>query len=109
MVLPGPVTVSTVSGETGETLFGSTLFGINKVRPVRPEQRPRYRPDIPCETNEPPNLAAAAGGGEQQAATSTSTIGPKELAPLADYVEKVRAGKDVPDPLNSALPKGAVK
>jgi hypothetical protein len=61
-------------------------------------------------------MHAAAGGGEQPAATSRSTIGPKELAPLAEYVKKVRAGKDVLDPLNSnpvdpakelPLPKGA--
>ena len=95
----GPVTVTTQSGETGEQLFGSTLFGVNQVRPVRPDRRPPFRPDVPCETQEPPDMHAAAGGGEQQAATSTSSIGPKELAPLADYVRDLRAGKDVEDPL----------
>jgi len=95
----GPITVTTQSGETGERLFGSTLFGINQVRPVRPERRPQFRPDVPCETQEPPNMHAAAGGGEQQAATTRSTLSPKDLAPLADYVRGLRAGKDVEDPL----------
>jgi virulence factor Mce-like protein len=95
----GPITVTTQSGETGERLFGSTLFGINQVRPVRPQTRPPFRPDVPCETQEPPNMHAAAGGGEQQAATSRSTLGAKELAPLAEYVRDLRAGKDAEDPL----------
>jgi phospholipid/cholesterol/gamma-HCH transport system substrate-binding protein len=101
----GPITVTTQSGETGEQLFGSTLFGINNVRPVRPEQRPVFRPDIPCETNEPPDLNAPAGEGEQVAATTKSSLTSKDLAPLRRYVRSLRAGKDVEDPLTYSPPK----
>ena len=95
----GPVTVATQSGETGERLFGSTLFGINQVRPVRPAERPEFRPDVPCETQEPPDMHAAAGGAEEEAATAQTTLTAKDLAPLASYVRDLRAGKDVEDPL----------
>lgn len=103
----GPVTVTTQSGETGERLFGSTLFGVNKVRPVRPADRPEFRPDVPCETQEPPDMHAAAGGGEQETGTtSRSTLSAKDLAPLREYVRAVRAGKDVQDPLTYNPPPG---
>jgi phospholipid/cholesterol/gamma-HCH transport system substrate-binding protein len=78
----GPITVTTQSGETGEQLFGSTLFGINQVRPVRPEKRPVFRPDIPCETQEPPDLNAPAGEGEQTATTTRSSLDAKDLKAL---------------------------
>ena len=96
----GANTVATASGETGETLYGSTLFGVNQVRPVRPEKRPVFRPDVPCETQEPPDLHAAAGEGEQTAATiSSSGLTQKQLAPLAEHVRKIKLGKDSEDPL----------
>jgi phospholipid/cholesterol/gamma-HCH transport system substrate-binding protein len=105
----GPLTVATQSGETGEQLFGSTLFGINRVRPVRPEKRPAYRPDIPCETQEPPDMNAPAGEGEQTAATTRSSLGAKDLAPLERYVRALRRGKDAEDPLTYTAPKKAEK
>jgi hypothetical protein len=79
----GPITVTTQSGETGEQLFGSTLFGINRVRPVRPEKRPVFRPGVPCETQEPPDLNAEAGQGEQTAAViRSSNLGAKDFRAL---------------------------
>jgi phospholipid/cholesterol/gamma-HCH transport system substrate-binding protein len=104
----GPNTVATASGEHAETLYGSTLFGINQVRPVRPEKRPVFRPDVPCETQQPPDLHAAAGQGEQNQATISSTgLTQKQLAPLADHVRALRSGSDSEDPLTySPLKKG---
>jgi virulence factor Mce-like protein len=85
----GPITVTTQSGETGEQLFGSTLFGVNKVRPVRPEKRPVFRPDVACETQEPPDLNAAAGEGEQQAAViAKSNLGAKDFRALKRWGKK---------------------
>ena len=96
----GPITVSTVSGETGEQLFGSTLFGVNKVRPVRPARRPVFRPDVPCETQEPPDLNAEAGEGEQTAAViQSSGLRSTDLKPLERFVKALRQGRDVEDPL----------
>jgi phospholipid/cholesterol/gamma-HCH transport system substrate-binding protein len=97
----GPITVTTQSGETGEQLFGSTLFGINKVRPARPEQRPVFRPGVPCETQEPPDLNAPAGEGEQTASTSTrSSLRPKDLEKLNRFVRAARKGEPAVDPFS---------
>jgi virulence factor Mce-like protein len=103
----GPITVSTASGETGERLFGSTLFGINKVRPARPAQRPVFRPGVPCETQEPPDLNAPAGEAEQTAATTSgSTLRPRDLVPLERYVEALRKGRPARDPVSYTPPTG---
>ena len=84
----GPITVTTQSGETGEQLFGSTLFGVNKVRPVRPEKRPAFRPDVPCETQQPPDLNAEEGQGEQPAATiKKSSLTAKDFRALKRWAK----------------------
>jgi virulence factor Mce-like protein len=49
-------------GETGEKYVGTTAFPPIGVRPARPDRRPDARPDVPCETQEPPNLNAPGGG-----------------------------------------------
>jgi virulence factor Mce-like protein len=102
----GAETVTTASGEATDPLFGSTLFGVKGVRPVRPRERPVFRPDVPCETQDPPDLHAAAGQGEQTAATvSSSNLTQKDLAPLAKYVRGLKKGLDVEDPLTYTAPK----
>ena len=102
----GATTVATASGEHAEPLYGSTMFGVNQVRPVRPDKRPVYRPDVPCETQEPPDLHAAAGKGEEAVATiSSSGLTKKDFQPLAKYVRALKQGKDVEDPLTYTAPK----
>lgn len=56
------------TGESFEgTLYGQTLVPLDGVRPIRPDQRPVFRPDVPCETQEPPDLhAAGSDPGETQ-------------------------------------------
>ena len=105
----GPTTLVS-TGEAGERLFGSLMLPLNGVRPARPTKRPAYRPDIPCETQEPPNLNAVGGtAGEQTTASADSPLPPlsakrEEARPeqyerLQEYIERSRKGLPAVDPL----------
>jgi phospholipid/cholesterol/gamma-HCH transport system substrate-binding protein len=61
----GPVTL-VYAGETGERSFAQALFPIEGTRPAAPTQRPVFRPDVPCELQEPPDMNAVRGGGDEQ-------------------------------------------
>ena len=55
----------TTTNEAGDRLFAQVDLPIEGVRPIKPAKRPVFRPGIPCETQEPPDLAATGGpGGE---------------------------------------------
>jgi phospholipid/cholesterol/gamma-HCH transport system substrate-binding protein len=56
----GPTTLVS-TGETGDRIFAQLDYPLDGVRPARPEKRPVFRPGIPCETQEPPNLNAERG------------------------------------------------
>lgn len=69
----GPQEISSVTDE-GERVFGSSILPIFGTRPARPDQRPDHRPDVPCETQEPPDMNAVSGQAEQNVqADSTPT------------------------------------
>jgi virulence factor Mce-like protein len=73
----GPTQLA-LTGETGEQYFGRPLFPVQGVRPISPtaEGRPKMRPNVPCELQEPPDLNAASGGpaeAEVTPAASTNT------------------------------------
>ena len=57
----GPVTLANRS--EGSTFF-SQSDGQQGVRPDRPARQPVFRPGIPCETQEPPDLNAPLGPGD---------------------------------------------
>jgi hypothetical protein len=61
----GPVSIVQV-GETGERYFAQALFPIEGVRPAAPSRRPVFRPDVPCELQEPPDMNAVRGAGDEQ-------------------------------------------
>jgi phospholipid/cholesterol/gamma-HCH transport system substrate-binding protein len=68
----GAGTVS-VTDETGDRLFAQVDLPVEGVRPIKPAKRPVFRPNIPCETQEPPDLEAASGpGGETLVPTATN-------------------------------------
>jgi virulence factor Mce-like protein len=48
--------------QLGNGIFGIPLFPIEGVNPPRPTSRPPLRPNVPCETQEPPNLETVPGG-----------------------------------------------
>jgi hypothetical protein len=60
----GPTTLAT-PGVTGETLFTQTDFPLAGIRPVSPLKKPQFRPDVPCETQEPPDLNAPTTDAEE--------------------------------------------
>ncbi len=54
----GGATTLVQTGESGQKLFSNALLPLDGVRPAKPAKRPVFRPGIPCETQEPPNLEA---------------------------------------------------
>ena len=59
----GPTTIFS-TGETGERLFGQMPEAFAGTRPPRPPQAPVFRPNIPCENQEPPDMNAPQGPGD---------------------------------------------
>jgi hypothetical protein len=86
----GSQTISTgKSSISGETLFGRADTAPLGTRPAFPARRPPYRPDVPCYTQQIPDLnGAAVGAGESSRTTPATTIGnatqlvDTELGPL---------------------------
>jgi virulence factor Mce-like protein len=103
----GPTTaVST--GEAGEKLFGQLDFPLTGVRPARPSKRPGFRPDVPCETQEVPDLNAV-GGPPGTMTTPTPDLLPRakrqredalaeQLGRLREYADRTRKGLPALDP-----------
>jgi phospholipid/cholesterol/gamma-HCH transport system substrate-binding protein len=49
----------------GNGLFAQALFPILGTNPPLPQGRPPLRPDVPCETQQPPDLRTRIGPGEE--------------------------------------------
>ena len=76
----GPTTVFS-TGDTGERLFGQLPQPLAGTRPPRPPRAPVFRPNVPCETQEPPDLNSPAGPGDSTARPSSAVgtgLGPAE-------------------------------
>jgi virulence factor Mce-like protein len=73
----GPLTIAQTDG-AGQQIFGQSAFPVEATRPAKPDARPVDRPNVPCETQLPPDLHAptqlAANGRIDQ--TSTTPIAP---------------------------------
>jgi phospholipid/cholesterol/gamma-HCH transport system substrate-binding protein len=112
----GPSTVTNV-GDQGQGVFATAPAPPQGVRPIRPNSRPVFRPDIPCETQDPPNMNAAGGGPDR---TVTQTVpggllpslplpanqklqaaGKLQMNELTDWMARKRAGKPAVDPLGT--------
>ena len=60
--------------QLGQGLFGLSLFPVVGVNPQPPTSgRPPLRPDVPCETQEPPNLDSEPAGPPTTTQTDTSS------------------------------------
>ena len=64
VIAGGGATTAVSTGETGEQYIFQPLFPIDGVRPMAPPKRPVFRPNVPCETQEPPDLNAVGGAGD---------------------------------------------
>jgi virulence factor Mce-like protein len=104
----GPTTVVS-TGEAGERLYGQTMLPINGVRPARPESQPPYRPNVPCENQEPPDLNAPGGPAPEQtdpeptlplprASAARERARPELYRRLREYVSRTRRGLPALDP-----------
>ncbi|MDQ3934124.1 MAG: MlaD family protein [Actinomycetota bacterium] len=110
-----------VYNEAGEQTFAGVSSPPEGVRPARPSKRPVFRPGIPCETQEPPDLNAPGGPPDQMFGPTgnllPSTIPPGLLPPLPkrianapreqqlqlawiqEWARRKAAGKSTPDPM----------
>jgi phospholipid/cholesterol/gamma-HCH transport system substrate-binding protein len=106
----GGATTIVSTGEAGERLFGQLLLPINGVRPARPAERARFRPDVPCETQEPPDMNAPGGPAPEQTTANGDPLslpftrklmkGRKEqYRRLREFVDRSRKGLPALDPL----------
>ncbi|HEX8066897.1 MAG TPA: MlaD family protein [Thermoleophilaceae bacterium] len=115
----GPANV--VVMDEGEEFFASAPKAPEGVRPIRPESRPVFRPGIPCETQENPNLDAAGGPPSQTLLSNGTPVLPGlPLPPLPktkitdknqalqfewvkEYMRLTAKGQSLPDPLDSNI------
>ena len=112
----GPSTITNF-GDQGQGVFATAPAPPQGVRPIRPNSRPVFRPDIPCETQEPPNMNAA-GGGPDRTVTQTipggllpplplpfnqkiASAGKRQMNELTDWMARKSAGKPAVDPLGT--------
>jgi phospholipid/cholesterol/gamma-HCH transport system substrate-binding protein len=68
--LGGGATTILNTNDRGQSVFATAPGAPIGTRPARPARRPVFRPNIPCETQQPPDLNAPAGS-PSQAVTQT--------------------------------------
>ncbi len=86
----GPTTVFS-TGETGERIFGQLPQPLSGTRPPRPPQAPVFRPNVACETQEPPDMNAPAGPGDSTQRPTSSGLGlPKDKKERAKVLEDLK-------------------
>ena len=105
----GPTTLVS-TGEAGEKFFSQPLFPIEGTRPAKPEKRPVFRPGIPCETQETPDLNAVRGEAPQSEAKVNPVLNEKNRARMAraraefervqEHLARELKGKPSVDPLS---------
>jgi hypothetical protein len=79
----GPLTVAQTDG-AGEQIFGQSTYPIEATRPAKPDHRPVDRPNVPCETQQPPDLHAPtqlASSGLIDKTSDTPIVPTSQMAP----------------------------
>ena len=105
----GPTTLVS-PGVLGEDLYAQLDFPLQGIAPLRPERQPAFRPDVPCETQEPPNLTPVSGGpgdaGETVEPSGSADASGKladrlegQLGALSDHLDRIADGQKSADPL----------
>ena len=61
--------------QLGDNLLGQALFPIIGTNPPKPQGRPPLRPDVPCETQERPDLRTNPGGAPPTVSSSARARG----------------------------------
>ena len=94
----------------GEDVFAQAPFPIEGVNPIKPDKRPTFRPDVPCETQEPPDLRSRPGVGEPSPSVDESKVVPttkkqkRELGLLLEHMKLTRQGIPSVDPYGHKYP-----
>jgi len=104
----GPTTVVSTPKTMDGPVYGQTLVPLDGVRPVSPTTTRRFRPDVPCETQEVPDLHAAGGPADQSVEASAdrpmtaSERSRREnaYAQLQEFVDRSRKGRPAMDPFS---------
>jgi phospholipid/cholesterol/gamma-HCH transport system substrate-binding protein len=102
----GPSTIVSTPETMDGPVYGQTLVPLDGVRPVSPKERPVFRPNVPCETQEVPDLNAPGGPADQQVRASADTPmtaaerAERERAygQLQEFVDRTRKGLPAMDP-----------
>jgi phospholipid/cholesterol/gamma-HCH transport system substrate-binding protein len=77
----GPNVVSFPDPETGQTFFGNTAFPILGARPsLQSSAHTPFRPNVPCETQKPPNLDSGQNGPAPKQQTVSGPLAPSVQA-----------------------------
>ena len=89
--------------------LGGSLFALEGVRPMRLEKRQPFRPDIPCETQEVPDLSAPVGPADQTREANPTAMTPelvklkeagiRDLGRVQEHILRDRKGLPSVDPL----------
>jgi hypothetical protein len=104
------------TNDRGQGVFASAATTPEAVRPIRPNSRPVFRPNIPCETQQPPDLNAPGGTPDKSVTAlapggllpplpkikfnrDIAAAGKAQMAELIDYRARRAAGKPAVDPL----------
>ena len=102
----GPTTI-VQTGDFGEKYFAQNLLPISGTRPATDPQ-PRFRPDVPCETQQAPDLNAPAGRGDQNVTPNPQNTaanrarearGLEEIEKLGAFLQADAQSLPVIDPL----------
>jgi phospholipid/cholesterol/gamma-HCH transport system substrate-binding protein len=110
----GTNTIANVQDD-GQGVFAQAAAPPKAVRPARPANRPTFRPDIPCETQEPPDLNAPSAGPDQTITNNVpggllpplplpfnqkiAAAGKAQMSELTYYLKAKAAGKPAVDPI----------
>jgi hypothetical protein len=96
------------TGEAGDEYIAQLDLPLQGVRPVSPTNRPVFRPDVPCETQEPPDLNALRGPGDPVYETNPVVTAAdlermqraqEEFDELVVHLERIADGEPSVDPL----------
>jgi phospholipid/cholesterol/gamma-HCH transport system substrate-binding protein len=88
----GAHTITNIN-DAGESVFAQVATTPEAVRPIRPNKRPTFRPDIPCETQEPPDLNAPGGPPDRVLQNNLPVGGLLPPLPFKFNQEIARKGK----------------
>ena len=102
----GPTTIVSTPKTMDGPVYGQALVPLDGVRPVSPTKRPDFRPNLPCETQEVPDLNAPGGPADQQVRASAdrppsaTERAQRERAygQLSEFIERARKGLPAMDP-----------